>query len=679
MKLLILKATNVFSYKELEIDFSNIESALVRGDTGSGKSSIFDIISLCLFGNCERDNKIIRDTPKAKKKRIANIVLSIDVAGMEYTIERTFASATKLTVYKGDMIIDFRTNVRQAQQYIVDLIGYDYKSYINAVYFTQNDIGAFLNGKSTERIKILERIFDLDFFVYAKKIIKSDISKSVTDKTLVIGEINAVKRTMSEILIDEYIERRKILKSSIHETKAAIEKTEKELNKIYAAESLISERESFVIALSRAKEKATDTIDQYKSAIQKFESVIVSAKDSTEKFVKTKVLYDRFYTVDSEIVNIGKKIDNNQSVISKHKTIVDVLESEIKSINRFIDSDVCHTCNRPIRKGDIVNWEIDIQSKRNKIEKSIAIISETKSVIEDLETSYARLQQKKNDLIVRVKLNTEQSVVRQQAINAKRDIVEYTDRIKEVKTKYNTRAAELKDAITKLGKQIKLVDYEKRIPLEDALRELRDYLIEYSADYRATDQTIKQWYIAKSRLKELRLTLKEIKLESNAPLYWNENIDKVKIQMLSKIVPYISDIANNYLQHMLNGNTLNMTVDPNKQINKIDVIISNTNIGVTRDYKAWSGGQKDIMSLAAYMAFNKMIAVYRQKKIGFIILDEKFTGMDSAKRDAILDFIKHEFSGRSIFAISHLDGMDKYFNTVINTKIKNGISTISIS
>src|SRR5690348_8536249 len=58
MRILSVSAQNFASYKSLEFDFQNQGLILIQGATGSGKSTLCDLIPWVLFGQTAKGGKV---------------------------------------------------------------------------------------------------------------------------------------------------------------------------------------------------------------------------------------------------------------------------------------------------------------------------------------------------------------------------------------------------------------------------------------------------------------------------------------------------------------------------------------------------------------------------------------------------------------------------------------------
>jgi exonuclease SbcC len=157
------------------IDFRRVGAGgiyLIAGDTGAGKSSIFDAISYALFGEAsgrERSDRMLRSDfadPGAK----TYVRLAFECGGLEYTAERSpeylrpksrgsgftkEAAAAHVTLPDGQAV----SGIRQANEKIEEILGINRDQFSQIVMIAQGDFRRFLLSETKDRAAILRRIF----------------------------------------------------------------------------------------------------------------------------------------------------------------------------------------------------------------------------------------------------------------------------------------------------------------------------------------------------------------------------------------------------------------------------------------------------------------------------------------------------------------------------------------
>lgn len=176
MTLKKIRIQNLFSFgPELqELDLSEPGMYLITGknlitssSNGSGKSSLFDAICYALFGQVTKNVNI----PQIVNEQIGQdcmAELEFEVDGQNYIVERWKKQKKyydKLLLYKDDKNEEnliSQANKGETQQQINDIIKFNYKSFINAVMMTQEQVSGFLQADIAKKKEIIENILQLN-------------------------------------------------------------------------------------------------------------------------------------------------------------------------------------------------------------------------------------------------------------------------------------------------------------------------------------------------------------------------------------------------------------------------------------------------------------------------------------------------------------------------------------
>ena len=164
---------------KVEIDFSRFGDHglyLIYGDTGSGKTMLFDAIAYALFGESsgDRDVRTLR-SDFADAQTPTEVSLTFDHAGRTYTVVRRpqqelarrrargedssemvmRAAVAELT--SGDVVLG--SNTRQVNDYIIDLLGLSYGQFRQVTMIAQGAFRDLLCTDPAEREVVLRKIF----------------------------------------------------------------------------------------------------------------------------------------------------------------------------------------------------------------------------------------------------------------------------------------------------------------------------------------------------------------------------------------------------------------------------------------------------------------------------------------------------------------------------------------
>lgn len=184
MKPLYLKMSSFGPYKnEAEIDFSAFGGSgiyIITGDTGAGKTTVFDAIAFALYGQASggkdrRQTKSFRsDYAEAGDKTYVEFKFSHN--GKIYTIRRNpeYAVPGRKTGVKADAEMasgDGRsviTGAKSVTAAVSELLGLDAEQFSRASMIAQGDFLKILHAESGERTKLFRKIFNTEIYDDAK-------------------------------------------------------------------------------------------------------------------------------------------------------------------------------------------------------------------------------------------------------------------------------------------------------------------------------------------------------------------------------------------------------------------------------------------------------------------------------------------------------------------------------
>lgn len=194
-----LKLRGFITYKDtIEIDFTKLfdkKIFLISGDTGSGKTSIFDAISFALYGSVAREisSDRLRCDFLSEEDPYTYVNLEFDVGARTYRIERIprqIAKKTKIGQNIGNAVALFDITEEEillsekqgeTDEIIKKIIGLDDKQFSKVMLLAQGKFQEFLAAKSTDKAKLLGDIFKTyeykDFQEKIKNIAKDSIKE----------------------------------------------------------------------------------------------------------------------------------------------------------------------------------------------------------------------------------------------------------------------------------------------------------------------------------------------------------------------------------------------------------------------------------------------------------------------------------------------------------------------
>ncbi|MGL5978167.1 MAG: AAA family ATPase, partial [Erysipelotrichaceae bacterium] len=184
-----------------EIDFEKLQSDslfLLMGETGAGKTSIFDAIFFALFGestNKEREATTLRSN-YANPSEETKVVFTFALGNQTYTIERN--PLYTRNAKRGDKTVDEKPNatlqfpqgnpiegVSKVNAEVKSLLGLEPDQFKQLVMIPQNEFRKLISSNSNEREAIFMRLFDTQIYTSIVERIKVEnrqISNQVSGK-----------------------------------------------------------------------------------------------------------------------------------------------------------------------------------------------------------------------------------------------------------------------------------------------------------------------------------------------------------------------------------------------------------------------------------------------------------------------------------------------------------------
>lgn len=199
---LVMSAFGSYGGEEI-IDFSKIKGGLflVSGDTGSGKTTIFDGIMYALYnkmGGGDRETKMMR-SEYAKDKQKTFVEFTFEYTHGEnkgvYVVKRTtnfrksgVTSDVVLTLPDGEI---FNGKNKETDEKIQSIVGLDYKQFGKIVMIAQGQFRELIMENTKNRKEIFKSIFSMDIYEKIERVINDRFKKiyaQIKDNNLLLEE-----------------------------------------------------------------------------------------------------------------------------------------------------------------------------------------------------------------------------------------------------------------------------------------------------------------------------------------------------------------------------------------------------------------------------------------------------------------------------------------------------------
>ncbi|WP_088362519.1 AAA family ATPase [Bacillus cereus] len=150
----------------------------VNGDNGGGKTTIFMLVELALFGSITGVKATEIKNNEAKKNQKWFVKLTFTISEKQYTVYRHETTAKAYLEYNGEQI---QTGQLEVTDYIENtVLGMDQKTFVNTFYAKQDEFDNLIKMTNEKRKKEISRLLRFNQIDKALENVRRDKNKLVT-------------------------------------------------------------------------------------------------------------------------------------------------------------------------------------------------------------------------------------------------------------------------------------------------------------------------------------------------------------------------------------------------------------------------------------------------------------------------------------------------------------------
>jgi len=320
------------------------------GRNGAGKSSVFEAVLLCLFGDIKLDKDFFRSSWATSKDPVV-LHLEFEVKGKRYKIIREYrgkALAHQAQLYD-QVQKSLAAGAKPVTEAVTELLGMDKDSFTRSIFSGQKELGEISNTKGEERRKMIRKMVGLDKLDKIQNIIREDRNKN---KQQIKGqeqllyedaEIKAFEKELKE-------HNKELLKLEKKEAKTKKEFDEKQKRYLAAQKAFEQQNEQYkqhhalILDFNKFEshiENFTAQANTYTARIAELKELEKALKKETPKikaFEKQKAELKKLETQKTAFeqiaaVNKNKELLGERLTASNHK--ISNLEKEIKAVGEI--------------------------------------------------------------------------------------------------------------------------------------------------------------------------------------------------------------------------------------------------------------------------------------------------------------------------------------------------------
>lgn len=349
--------------KAVEIDFDKLGREglyLITGDTGAGKTTIFDAITFALYGEASGNNR----DPKMLRSKYASgdiptmVELTFEYRDEVYIIKRnpdyerpksrgegvTVEKASACLTYPDGRVLDGR--ISEVNKAVRDIIGIDRDQFMQIAMISQGDFLKLLLAGTADRQEIFRKIFKTEKYKQIQELLKTrsaelkkeyDSLRSGTERF--IGAVSADEKSIYFPRLEmakrgelPFEEAAAIIESVISEDREAEERyserlsdIEKELGAVLeniGKGKKIKEAQNALLDIKKQLEELSPVLEASEKSLNEKKSALSAGDELTAKAEKLKnelQKYDQLEKSASEAQTLEKRISEN-NLLSEQKS-----------------------------------------------------------------------------------------------------------------------------------------------------------------------------------------------------------------------------------------------------------------------------------------------------------------------------------------------------------------------
>ena len=427
-----------------DFDFDKLGTGglyLITGDTGAGKTTIFDAITYALYGDPSGNNREVSmfRSKYADLETPTFVKLTFKYKDNEYVVKRNpeyerasqrgsgvtkQTAGVELTLPDGKVL----TKTKEVDTAIKNIMGIDKNQFCQIAMIAQGDFLKLLLAPTKERIEIFRHIFKTKLYSDLQNKLRQEAS-SLDNNCLQIRQsitqyiagincdesslhcVQVSKAKNNELPIDECIS---LLENLLAEDSQSEEKTADEISSIEKQADKIKLNIQQGESISRAKV----LLEQTRALLEKLSSekitLAAALDDENKRSVEIEKLtkdsatisaqlpeYDELSQKQAALAKNISLIEQNNLTLNKAKTDIDTLKSQIESLNAeaktlekcgeqkiILENNILSLNDRLSKLQQLLQSMETLKKNHEEHKKAVQIYKEKQANVDSLDASY---------------------------------------------------------------------------------------------------------------------------------------------------------------------------------------------------------------------------------------------------------------------------------------------------
>lgn len=673
--------SNMFSYGENnKIDFTKVGGLMgLFAPNATGKSSLFDAISFCLYDKCSRAFKAANILNNRKSD--FDCELHFQVNGVDYHIKRTAKTINKGKNVKvdvqfwredgGRITLLNGTERRDTNQIIEQYVG-KYEDFVLTALSLQGNNSIFIDKSQSERKDLLAQFMGLNVFDKLYETATEDIKEvSVLIKNFKKTDFTTELAEKANELKDKKVELKDLEKTLESRLVDVGDLSERILG--LTKELVPIDGNLDIDVLNTNKSKLETTLNTYTSSfetkettIKTYEGLLAEVSQSMEDKKKFYLSEDDFISIEdanSNYIQAEKDYNEADTKYQVLKQKIAGIEDKLTHLEKHEYDPNCKFCCDNVFVKDALKAKEELEGLEDDLDYRLDDVNgclNTMQMFEGAKEQYDELQTLKSKYQKgKSTIETEQA-----QLNGLTTKIELTKHQLETIGE-NIRKYYENEEIIKRNKQIDtLVN-----GMQNTKKEIEAEIVGINKKISSVNGSISSIVAFVEEIKRKMNEVKDLEEKNRLYTYYLDSVkrDGIPYELISKALPVIENEINNILGQVVDFGIV-MEVD-GKSINA----------KIVYDDQEWplemcSGMEKFVSGLAIRVA---LINICNLPRPNFLVIDEGFGTLDSDNLSSLfmmMQYLKTQFD--FIWMISHLDAMRDIVDGLIEIKKENGFSKI---
>ena len=668
--------SNMFSYGEDNvIDFTKLNGIIgMFAPNASGKSSLLDAISFCLFDTCSRTIRADRVLNNKKKTFECKIHLVID--DVDYFIERKAKKAknghVKVNVDfwmidDSDEIVSLNGDQRRTTNLNIKRVIGTYDDFVLTALSLQNNSTVFIDKTQKERKDLLAQFMGMGIF----DLLYTRASEEINEVSAVLRNFNRTDYDVELADLEKQNNQYKEVQQDLRDQKKVLTDREKELsNQVIQMTKKLKPIDESITDIDKL-ESGKDVLEEELLGIDtRMGSLVGTQQDNKTKLKEFKRKIDLYS--DDDVNGKYLQLTHLQEHQKEIKVDIDKLKIEVKNkldkiekLGHLEYNPDCSYCMSNPFTLDAIDTQESLDNDKGLARNKLSELDEIDKKINELKDYHDK------------KVDYDRSVDNLKEIEISQNRLDSESTL--LKEKKKTTLLKIKSLEERIQKyHDSKIDIEYNNKVESEIDELKNKIddLEYQVD--TIDGKIQTAHaeiqVNETKKKTILDTMNEVQdLETKyeAYKYYMDAIkrDGVPYELIEKALPTIEGEVNDILSQMVDFNIL------------LEMDGKNINTYLTYDDdNIWplelsSGMERFISSLAIRVG---LINVCNLPRPNFLAIDEGFGNMDSDNLNSVymlFQYLKSQF--QFCFIVSHIESMRDTVDSLLEIKKEKGFSQIN--